>query len=728
MPRIGRSRPARSYKLVRSAALSSSVTVAAAGLAHGTGTALQVPAPAGLAHGTGSALQVPAPAGLASGTGTPPPSGLAQAALAHGTGTALTATFTAHAGLATAAGTALPGAFWPSSAILDTTGLPVLDTSGGYITDTTGGVNAGAAAGTGAAGNPAVLTSALAPAGLAHASGAAAAPQFFAVGTLGSATANGFTITPHTVGDFILLWVTSETTADYATALSGSNITWSVLVAHHAFTNNAVVQTVFIGQVTSTSGAAQTITFSTGSPTLRIAWQEFFFAGSYANLALDASGTVDLAANGTMPPVTPARSNDMYAGYVFDAGSGVAGTTAGFTYQLDTNTNQFAYGLSRPNSTQTPNIGDTGGTSGIGVMLYNAGINVSAGLASGAGTAQPPVASTSESPVAGLASGAGTAFQIPAPAQLASGAGTALPSPFSAPAGLAHGTGTALQPGISASSTVPAGLAAGTGAAPVFGQAQARPASGAGAALQPTTTGSTTVFPGLATGAGSALSPSQAQAGLAHGTGSALQVPSRAGLAAGAGTALPPVVAVAGVANAGLAHGTGTAVPPLVVTFRVPENLSAAFTYPSYGGAVVPPVYGGAVTVPDLGGTLALADLGGGLTGWTMQQLPLALSEFNDETIAVAITNNGSPYNLTSATVNMLFKTQAGTPDANALILSSGGGSPAITITNASAGQCSVAIPRADLSAETYNFYRIDVVVSSLQNTAIFGSISWTSL
>src|SRR5208282_1461254 len=116
-------------------------------------------------------------------------------------------------------------------------------------------------------------------------------PSFAAVSTLGSATANGFTLTTHATSDFILLWVTSETLADYATALSSSNVTWTVLVAHTAFTS--VVQTVFIGDVTTVGSAAVTITFSTGSPTLRIAWQEFSTPGGYSVVGLDASGTVN---------------------------------------------------------------------------------------------------------------------------------------------------------------------------------------------------------------------------------------------------------------------------------------------------------------------------------------------------------------------------------------------------------------------------------------------------
>jgi len=111
-----------------------------------------------------------------------------------------------------------------------------------------------------------------------------------------------------------------------------------------------------------------------------------------------------------------------------------------------------------------------------------------------------------------------------------------------------------------------------------------------------------------------------------------------------------------------------------------------------------------------------------------MQTAALTLAENNDETVSVAITQNGSPLNLTGATVNMYLKTAAGTADGSALLLSSAGGSPAITITSPTGGLCSVAIPRADLYPETYTFYRIDVVFSGLQNTVVYGAITWITL
>lgn len=159
-----------------------------------------------------------------------------------------------------------------------------------------------------------------------------------------------------------------------------------------------------------------------------------------------------------------------------------------------------------------------------------------------------------------------------------------------------------------------------------------------------------------------------------------------------------------------------------------PENLGAVLTEQTPDAVTTEATPDATFTLADYGATLVLADLGATLTGWTMQTAPLNLNEFNDVSISIAVTSNGSPLNLTGATLNLLLKTKAGTPDANALTFSSGGGSPAITITNAASGLATCLIPAADLSAETYFFYRLDVVSSGLTNTALYGPITWTTL
>lgn len=358
-------------------------------------------------------------------------------------------------------------------------------------------------------------------------------------------------------------------------------------------------------------------------------------------------------------------------------------------------------------------------------------LGIKAGLAHGAGAAQQP----GQGRTPGLAHATGTS-QSPKP-QLA------------VHAGLAHASGTALSPSVSGSGTANAGLA-----------------HGAGTAQSPKT--SLAVHAGLAHAAGTAQSPVAKlviKSGFAHAAGTA-QSPGinqalHAGLAHAAGTAQSLVAKL--IVRAGLAHASGVALgPPIAVPVRNPQNLGGSIGYDNFLGGMITQVnlggmivygnllgglvtytnflgggvtytnfLGGTISVPSatLGGAVTLAlSYGGSTIGWTMQQATLALAEFNDETLDIALTSSSSALDLTSATVNMLLKTAAGTPDNEALTLSSAGGSPAITITNAPGGLITVAIPNMDLQAEIYSFYRIDVVFSGLQNTALYGPITWTSL
>jgi len=202
-----------------------------------------------------------------------------------------------------------------------------------------------------------------------------------AVGTGKFADTNGFTLTPGGTGHFILLSVITTSTTSWATGISNSgNVTWTVLVSHQVLGSNAVTETVFLGQVNSTSAQAQTISFNTGSPGIRAGWQEFSTTAGFSSVILDASGTVDLTSGGHFPAVTPTRSGDTYWSFIWDTVTGAAGSTSGYTYAVDgVHGNLQCYSTSCANATQTPNIGNSDGTSGIAVMVYESSGAVSGG-------------------------------------------------------------------------------------------------------------------------------------------------------------------------------------------------------------------------------------------------------------------------------------------------------------------------------------------------------------
>jgi hypothetical protein len=195
---------------------------------------------------------------------------------------------------------------------------------------------------------------------------------FAAVGSAITATATTFSLTPAAVGDFILVEVVSETEADYATALSSSNVTWSVLVAHTVLSANAVVATVFLGHVTSASAATVTVTVAAGSPALRISGQEFSTTAGFAAVTLDTSGTVN-AATTLSPSLTPSHgSGELYFYYGFNATTATAGSTSGYTYDIDANGNGMCFDAACTSAAQQPAWGASDTISGIAVLLYEA--------------------------------------------------------------------------------------------------------------------------------------------------------------------------------------------------------------------------------------------------------------------------------------------------------------------------------------------------------------------
>lgn len=173
----------------------------------------------------------------------------------------------------------------------------------------------------------------------------------------------------------------------------------------------------------------------------------------------------------------------------------------------------------------------------------------------------------------------------------------------------------------------------------------------------------------------------------------------------------------------------------VVPELRPPERLSGSVSLPDFGGTAshIDLGLGGSSSVvdPGLGGSLSTTDLAGSVEEWTMQVQNLSLAEFNDETLDLTVTENGTAMNLTGYTVNVYLKSKAGVSDTDpsTLKLSSAGTNPAVTITSATTGAVQVSIPNADLASTGIAFWRCDVVDSTgKQNTAFYGAVTITQL
>lgn len=234
---------------------------------------------------------------------------------------------------------------------------------------------------------------------------------FAAVGSFFQATASTFTLTPAAVGDLILVEVLNTTNNTvYASSLASSNVTWVTLGHYLGVSDTSRAATLFSGTVTAASSATVTVTWSGTAPAnIRIAGQEF--SSTLGGWALDKSGHIDTATGtNTWASLTPAGAGELYFGFTNDIGTATAGTTSGYTYDVDVHSNGMAFNPACTSAAQAPVWGDSGSSLGMMVLVQEVAgttsISSSDAVAAADGTVTGGAASGSSVPgltVPGLA-------------------------------------------------------------------------------------------------------------------------------------------------------------------------------------------------------------------------------------------------------------------------------------------------------------------------------------
>lgn len=111
-----------------------------------------------------------------------------------------------------------------------------------------------------------------------------------------------------------------------------------------------------------------------------------------------------------------------------------------------------------------------------------------------------------------------------------------------------------------------------------------------------------------------------------------------------------------------------------------------------------------------------------------LSDVPLELVERNDPDVALTLTRNDLPLDLTGATVHVFFKSSEDQEDndpGNFEMVSPTN----ITIDNAAAGECTVHVPAANLPAKATRIWRVDVVDSGgKRHTCITGTLTVTGI
>jgi hypothetical protein len=204
------------------------------------------------------------------------------------------------------------------------------------------------------------------------------------VGSQIPAAASTVSITPASATNhFIVFTVITESATVWCTGASATNIAWdaSPMVTGAAGGSSSFLSTVIKGQVTSASAATTTFTFNGTVPTIRADGQEYSTTAGYSAVTLDVTAAGISSATADYPSVTPGHGGgELYHCYCFDdSGTASAGSTSGYTYQVDTHGNGLAYNASCPNSATFPVWSTSHIYFGNAVLLYEAATAPAAG-------------------------------------------------------------------------------------------------------------------------------------------------------------------------------------------------------------------------------------------------------------------------------------------------------------------------------------------------------------
>jgi len=192
---------------------------------------------------------------------------------------------------------------------------------------------------------------------------------FTPVGGLIQGTSLTPSVTTHAAGDVILLHVTTEGSAP-PTGISGGDATWTqVGTTLRGSVNSGLSAAVYEGTVTAAGTAQATVTTSGTPSAVRIGGQEYN-PGSGQTGVLVSQANLDVAGTNTGPSITPTGGNELYSFYGFDTDIGSAGSTTGYTYEIDNNGNVYVFDPSSP--TQPPVFGDSDVAFGIAVLMESA--------------------------------------------------------------------------------------------------------------------------------------------------------------------------------------------------------------------------------------------------------------------------------------------------------------------------------------------------------------------
>ena len=192
-------------------------------------------------------------------------------------------------------------------------------------------------------------------------------PGWTIIGTMAQTATTSLALTPAHAGDLIFVDVVSVGAPP--TGISGGGCTWQqVGTPLTGVVNAGDYAAAYEGTVITTGSIVATLAF-TGTPTtIRCVAQEAQ-SSTGAWIVDGPQGNLDSSGTNTLPSLTPTAPGDLYIGYTFDNSTATAGSTPGYTYDIDSHGNGLAFNPDCGSGAQAPVWGTSTCAIGISVLF-----------------------------------------------------------------------------------------------------------------------------------------------------------------------------------------------------------------------------------------------------------------------------------------------------------------------------------------------------------------------
>jgi hypothetical protein len=187
------------------------------------------------------------------------------------------------------------------------------------------------------------------------------------------------TLNTYNVGDIMPVIVLTAPSTVWCTGISGGGCTWQPVGSVVRGVNNDWAAAVFLGTVTSVGNNTCTLTYNGTYAAEHSRFWEIAVQG--VTPSVDAVGSIDTTGTANWPSISSSDVG-LYYGYAIDGTGAVPGTTPGFVWQIDGDSNGIAINASSAAGAEQAVWGDSAQQFGIalriGPSVHDSGATISA--------------------------------------------------------------------------------------------------------------------------------------------------------------------------------------------------------------------------------------------------------------------------------------------------------------------------------------------------------------